>query len=188
MRVLEAECSEAGYGLDAGEGGEFAVGAVEGDGGGDVDVGDTVAVGHAEGLVGVEVLGDAAEASSGAGGFSGVDEGDAPGFGDGLVDGHLVVVHVEGDVGGVEEVVGEELLDDVALVSAADDEVIDAVLGVDLEDVPEDGAATDFDHGLGAEGGLFRDASAETAGEDYCFHSVCFAPIFAARSTVATPE
>ena len=170
MRVLEAECSEAGYGLDAGEGGEFAVGAVEGDGGGDVDVGDTVAVGHAEGLVGVEVLGDAAEASSGAGGFSGVDEGDAPGFGDGLVDGHLVVVHVEGDVGGVEEVVGEELLDDVALVSAADDEVIDAVLGVDLEDVPEDGAATDLDHGLGAEGGLFRDASAEAAGEDYCFH------------------
>ena len=170
LGVLEAEGSEAGYGLDAGEGGELAVGAVEGDGGGDVDVGYAVAVGHAEGFGGVEVLRDAAEAASGAGGFSGVDEGDAPGFGDGLVDGHLVVVHVEGDVGGVEEVVGEELLDDVALVSAADDEVVDAVLGVDLEDVPEDGPATDLDHRLGAEGCLFGDAGAETAGEDDCFH------------------
>ena len=88
------------------------------------------------------------------------------------MDGHLVVVHVEGDVGGVEEVVGEVLLDDVALVSAADDEVVDAVLGVDLEDVPEDGAAADLDHGLGADRGFFAEASAEAAGEDYCFHGL----------------
>jgi hypothetical protein len=100
-------------------------------------------------LVGVEVLGDAAEAAAGAGVVAGVDEGDAPGLGDGVVDGHLVVRHVEGDVGGVQEVVGEVLLDDVALVAAADDEVVDAVLGVELEDVPEDGAAADLDHGLG---------------------------------------
>ena len=85
----------------------------------------------------------------------------------------LLFVHVEGDVGGVEEVVGEELLDDVALVAAADDEVVDAVLGVELEDVPEDGAAADFDHRLGAEGGFFGDARAEAAGEDDCFHRVC---------------
>ena len=45
--VLEAEGAEAGDGLDAGEGDQFAVGLVEGDGGLDVDVGDAVAVGHA---------------------------------------------------------------------------------------------------------------------------------------------
>ncbi len=44
---------------------------------------------------------------------------------------------LEGDVGGVEEVVGEVLLDDVALVPQADDEFIDALLGVELEDVPK---------------------------------------------------
>ena len=65
----------------------------------------------------------------------------------------------------MEEVVGEVFLDDVALVSAADDEVVDAVLGVELEDVPEDGSAADFDHGLGAEGGFFTEACAEAAGE-----------------------
>ena len=110
------------------------------------------------------------ETSAGAGALAGVDEGDAPGLGDDLMNVHPVVVHVEGDVGGVEEVVGEELLDDVALVAEADDEVGDAVLGVDLEDVPEDGPAADLDHGLGAESGLLRDASAEAAGEDDCFH------------------
>ena len=56
----------------------------------------------------------------------------------------------------MEEVVGEELLDDVALVAQADDEVVDAVLGVELEDVPEDGAAADFDHGLGTERWFLR--------------------------------
>ena len=40
----------------------------------------------------------------------------------------LLFVHVEGDVRGVQEVVGEVLLDDVALVAATDDEVVDAVL------------------------------------------------------------
>jgi len=65
------------------------------------------------------------------------------------MDGNLVVVHVEGDVGCVQEVVGEVFLDDVALVAETDDEVIDAVLGVELEDVPEDGAAADLDMGLG---------------------------------------
>ena len=59
--------------------------------------------------------------------LAGVDQGDAPGVGYGVVDGHAVVGEVEGDVGGVQEVVGEELLDDVALVAEADDEVVDAV-------------------------------------------------------------
>jgi cell division protein ZapA (FtsZ GTPase activity inhibitor) len=36
---------------------------------------------------------------------------------------HAVVREVEGDVGRMQEVVGEILLDDIALVAAADDEV-----------------------------------------------------------------
>ena len=101
------------------------------------------------------ILCDLPEAAAGSGLFAGVDEGDAPGFGDGVVHGHLVGGHVEGHVGGVQEVVGEVLLDDVALVAAADDEVVDAVRGVELEDVPEDGQTADLDHGLGAKRGFF---------------------------------
>ena len=66
----------------------------------------------------------------------------------------------------MEEVIGEVLLDDVALVSEADDEVVDALLGVELEDVPEDGLAADLHHGLGADGGFFAETRAETAGEN----------------------
>src|ERR1700761_464909 len=83
---------------------------------------------------------------------------------------HAVLFHVEGDIGGVEEVVGEVLLDEVALVAAADDEVVDAVMGVDFEDVPQDRPAADFDHGLGTHHGLFAEPRAHSAGEDNCLH------------------
>ena len=49
----------------------------------------------------------------------------------------------------MQEVVGEVFLDHVALVAAADHEVIDAVGGVDFHDVPENRLAADLDHRLG---------------------------------------
>ncbi len=80
------------------------------------------------------------------------------------MDSHFVVGHVIGHIGGMEEVVGEVLLDDVALVSAADDEVVDAVLGVDLQDVPEDRPAADLNHRFRPYRGLFAEACAEATG------------------------
>lgn len=160
-------------GLDA-EGDELAVCLVEGDGGLDVDVGEAVAIGHQERVFAFEVLCDAAQAASCARVVAGVDQGDAPGLGDGVVHGHLVVGDVEGDVGGVQEVVGEVLLDDVALVTEADDKVVYSLLGVELEDVPKDGLAADLDHGLGAERGFFTETRTETAGEDDRFHVLSF--------------
>ena len=75
-----------------------------------------------------------------------------------VVHDHFVTGDVKGNVGGVKEVVGEVFLDDVALVAETDDEVVDALSGVELEDVPEDGAAADFYHGLRAESGFFTEA------------------------------
>jgi hypothetical protein len=69
---------------------------------------------------------------------------------------HAVLTQVEGDVGSVKEVVGEVLLDDVALVTAANYKVCDVVGGVNLADVPEQGSTTDFDHGFGAKCRLLR--------------------------------
>ena len=78
--------------------------------------------------------------------------------------------HVERDVRHVQEVVGEVLLDDVALVAAADDEVVDAVRRVDLHDVPEDRLAADLDHRLRLQIALFGDPRAEPAGENDGLH------------------
>src|SRR6266702_1216330 len=168
--VFQSEGAEPGDGLDAGEGDELAVFLVKSDAGLDIDVGEAIAVGHAEGIFPFDIFGDTAETASGARVISGVDQGDAPGLGDGVMNGHLVAGDVEGDVGGMQKIVGEKFLDDVALVPEADDEVVDALLGVELEDVQEDGASTNFDHGLGADGGFFTETCAETAGEDDRFH------------------
>ena len=73
---------------------------------------------------------------------------------------HAVFAHIKGDVGHVQKVVGEVLFDDVALVATADDKVVDAVVGIGLEDVPKDGLAADLDHRLGPGRGFFRDSGA----------------------------
>jgi hypothetical protein len=112
------------------------VSLVKGDGSGDVDVGNAIAVGHAERFVAFDELCNFLKPSAGSGLIACVDQRDAPGFGHGVVHRHLVFGHVKGDIRGVQKVVGEVLLDDVALVAAADDEVVDPVSGVELEDVP----------------------------------------------------
>ena len=156
--------------LDAGHSDILAMRFVEGDGGRNVDIGYAIAVSHAKRLVAFNVFCDLLESAAGAGFFASVNERDAPGLGDRIVNRHFVGRHIEGDVGGMQEVVGEVLLNDVTLVATADDEVIDAVAGVDLEDVPKNGQATDFDHGFGPDGGFFTDPGAETACEYHCLH------------------
>jgi hypothetical protein len=45
---------------------------------------------------------------------------------------HAVVTHVQGDIAGVQEVVGKILLDQIALVAAANNKLINVVMAVDL--------------------------------------------------------
>ena len=143
---------------------------MEGERLGDVDVAYAVAIGETERLFAFQVIFHAFEAPAGQGGLAGVHQGDAPRLGVVVVDVHAVVRHVEGDVGHVQEVVGEVFLDDVALVAQADDEFADPVGRVDLHDVPQDRLAADLDHRLGADRGFFTEACAEAAGQDHGFH------------------
>src|SRR3546814_15828443 len=87
--------------------------------------------------------------AAGHGLFTGVDQGHAPRLAVVLVNVHAVVAHVERDIGGVEEVVGEEILDGVALVAQANDEVVDSLGGILLHDVPKHWLTTDLVHRLG---------------------------------------
>jgi len=64
----------------------------------------------------------------------------------------------------MKKVVGKVLFDDIALVTTADDKVVDSVGGVQFHDVPEDWFASDFYHGLGLEVRLFGYAGAEATG------------------------
>lgn len=86
------------------------------------------------------------------------------------MDGHLVFGHVEGNVRGMKEVVGKELLDDIAFIAAADNEIVDTVLGIDFKDVPKDRSTADLNHRLRPQTSLFTNTCAETTGKDYGFH------------------
>lgn len=162
--AVALQCPIATRWANSGNRGPLAMIPVEGDQGTDVDVAQAIAVSEAEGVFALEIVTNALESSAGLGVIAGVDQRDAPGLGVALVYFHVVGGHVEGHIRHVQEVVGEVFLDDVALVTAADDEVVHAMGGVELEDVPEDGAATDLDHGLGLEVGFLGDAGAEATG------------------------
>ena len=137
---------------------------VKADQGADVDIAEAIPVGEAKGVLPGDVIANALEPAAGKGVVAGVNQGHAPGLGVVLMDFHVVGGHVKGNVGHVQEVVGEVFLDDVALVAAVDDEVIHAVGGVELHDVPEDGPTADLDHRLGLEVGFLGDAGAEASG------------------------
>ena len=71
---------------------------------------------------------------------------------------------------GMKKIIRKKFLDHVALVAEADDEVVDAVVGINLHDVPEDRAAADFHHGLGARGSFFRQPAPKSTGKDDHLH------------------
>jgi hypothetical protein len=86
-------------------------------------------------------------------------------------------VHLDGSVCEVDGEVADELavieevpLDHVALVPEAEHELIEALCGVGLHDVPEDRPPPDIQHRLGDELGLFPHASAEPTAEDHNLH------------------
>ena len=63
----------------------------------------------------------------------------------------------------MQEIVGKPFLDHVLAIPRADDEVIEAVMGILLHDVPQNGLAADLDHGLGFKLAFFRYAGPKPA-------------------------
>ena len=135
---FDAELAEAAWWVDGCEGADFVGLGVEGDGGGDINVADAVAVGEEKVGVVADVFFDEFDAVGGHGIFAGFGECDFPVF--------FGVVGMEGDVwcasegeggvAGVPEVVAEVVADHVAFVAEAKDEIFEAVVGVGFHDVP----------------------------------------------------
>jgi hypothetical protein len=133
------------------------------------DVGQPVAVGQTELLVAHQRQ-HALQPSAGHGLLAGVDERHPPGLGRRLMHLHGPGGQVQGHVAGVQVVVGEVLLDHVAAVAQAHDEVGEPVGGVDLHDVPQQRLASDLDRRLGTHGGLLGDTGPQSSGEDDHLH------------------
>ena len=82
----------------------------------------------------------------------------------------LVGAKVDRQIGIVLEIIEEIFLDQIALVPAADDELIHAMRGVDLHYMPEDGLAANFNHRLGTQMRLLGNTGPEPPGKNNSFH------------------
>jgi hypothetical protein len=74
---------------------------------------------------------------------------------------HPIMGHVKSYVRHREKIVGEVLFDDIPLVSAANNEIVDAVGRINLHHVPKDWLAAELYHGLGLKMRLFRNTSSQ---------------------------
>ena len=64
----------------------------------------------------------------------------------------------------------EVFFDQVSLIAEANNKLIETKMAIDLHDMPKDGFATDFNHGLGPGFSLFGYTGAETTGKNDNFH------------------
>ena len=159
--------------MNAGDRGDPPLGAMESEQGVEIDRTDGVAVGEAEVLC-IDVALYELQPAAGAAVGAGFGAGHLPVLlADLVVEAHLrrVALHRDREIAPHLVVAQEILLDDPALVAQADHEIVDAVVGVELQDVPENGLAPDLDHRLGLQVGLFADARAEPPGKDDSFHT-----------------
>ena len=70
----------------------------------------------------------------------------------------------------MQEVICKELLNQIPLVAATDNEFVDSVVTVDFENVPEDRLATHLHHRLWLEMSFFAETGAKTSSKYDCFH------------------
>ena len=77
---------------------------------------------------------------------------------------HLILGQIERDIGVMQKVIGEVILDYVASITAAEHEVVKPVRGINFHDVPENRLVADFDHRLWLNGTFFADAGAKPTG------------------------
>src|SRR5260221_2570009 len=170
--LAHAQLAEAPRRMHRGEREHLSVTAVKLDRRGHVDVSHAVAVGEEERLVGAEVALDALEAAAGHRLQPGLGERHRP------VLFVMVIVEVHGRLASELErhvarhplVIAEVFLDHLTAVTQAEHELLEAVLRVRFHHVPEDRPVADGHHRLRAKLGLFAQARALAAAEDYHFH------------------
>ena len=132
----------------------------------------TITIGEHEGLV-ANILLDAFDAGACLSIETCIDQGDLPGLGNVVMYGHSVVIgEVEGNIRGVQVIVGKIFFDHVALVAKTDDEFMKTISGIDFHDMPEDGITANFNHWFWSQIGFFADAGTESASQDDYFHRI----------------
>jgi hypothetical protein len=136
LAALGNDAAKTRRGPNAGHRGFAAVIGMEGEFRADIDVGQTIPVGHAKWFAGIQEFANLQKPPAGHGFLAGIHQSHFPGFTAAVVILDPVRRHVECDVRLMQEIIREVLLDHVALVAEADDELADAEGGIQFHDVP----------------------------------------------------
>ena len=160
--AIQDQCAETARRLSRGQRGQLAVRLVERDRFGDIDITDAVAIGEAECLLTFQVALDALQATASHGFVTGIDQRDFPRFRIARMNFHLIILHVERYVRGVQKIVGKVFLDDITFITAADDEIIHTVSGVRFHNMPQNRLTTDFNHRFWFGGSFFTNSRTQT--------------------------
>ena len=153
-----------------------SVGPMEIDELGNIDVRDTVSIGHAKSGFALNIRSDAGQPPTRHRLFAGIDERDFPRFCRLLMNMHRIFRHVERNVRHMQEIVSEVFFNDIALVSATNDEIIQAMLRIHFHNVPQDRFAADLDHRFRAKTGFFTYAGSKTTRKNHGFHLISSMP------------
>ena len=173
-RILigKTEFPEAAWGMHGGDGERLSLLPVKVQRGIDIDVTHSVSVGEKEVFFFLQNGLDPLDPTTGQGFQAGVHESNFPVlFLEGAMELRFAFApESEGHIAHHPAEVAEEVFDHFALVAQAENEVSMTMGGIDFHDVPEDGAATDRNHGLGADFCLFAQASPFSSAENDGFH------------------
>ena len=70
----------------------------------------------------------------------------------------------------MEVIVGKVFFDHIAFIAQANDEFMESIGRIDFHDMPEDGAAANFNHWFRSQIGFFADAGTESTRQNDNFH------------------
>ena len=84
---------------------------------------------------------------------------------------HGIRLQIKGDIRRVQKIVRKKFFDHMLLVSRADHEVIEPIVGILFHDVPQDRLFSDFNHGFRTQMTLFRNARPESTCQQDYFHN-----------------
>ena len=143
---------------------------VVGNQGGDIHIGNTIAIGEAKRTI-THIIANAKQATSSHCCIARIDQGNFPRLGLLLMHLHRVKLHMKCNITHVQEVISKILLYYIPLVATANHKLVDAVSAIKLENMPKDWLAADLDHRLGLEMGFFANARTETTRKNDGFHN-----------------
>lgn len=168
--AIEFKRAKPAWRLNCGEGGKLAMRLVKSKQFAEVYVPHAIAVGETEALFVLDILLYPLQSAACHGLYAGINQGYVPRFCVPSMNLHLVVLDIERDVRRVQEIIGEIFLDEIALVPAANYEIIDPMRGVNLHDMPQDRHATNLDHRLGFDDCLFTKTGSQATRKYYRLH------------------